>query len=91
MNTHYGVIVFGGDFDDDHPDEALRGQAPSLTLIAAGPEEFCWQALSEWTSKHPLRRDEYAEVLSRDLQVVADRVSGATISDLRWLYEGDGD
>lgn len=77
MNTHYAVIAFGGDFDNDHPDPDLRGQAPSLTLIGAGPEEFCWDTLRRWTMTHPLRRDEMAEVLSRDPQVVTDQQTRA--------------
>lgn len=65
MNTHYAVVTFSGDFEGDHPDEDLRGHAPSLALIAAGPEEFCWEALRKWTDAHPLRRDEQAEVVAR--------------------------
>lgn len=71
-NTHYGVIVFGGDPDNEHPDEELRGSAPSLSYIASGGEEFCWQALARWTQGHPLRLWEEAEVLARDPSVVAN-------------------
>lgn len=66
-NTHYAVIVFDGDFDNDHPDEELRGHAPSLSLIGCGPEEFCWEAVRKWTEKRPLRRNETVEVLTRTL------------------------
>ena len=69
-NTHYAVLYFMGDYDNDHPDKELRGQAPSLTLIAAGPEDFCWDSLVRWTSTHPLRRDEHAEVLARNPAMV---------------------
>lgn len=72
MNTHYALLIFGGDFDNDHPDEELRGHGPEMTMIAAGPEEFCWRALADWTAKRPLRRDESAEVVTRDPNVVAD-------------------
>lgn len=65
MNTHYAVLVFSGDYDNDNPDPELRGKGPDLTLIAAGPEEHCWTTLAEWTEKHGLRRDEHAEVLTR--------------------------
>lgn len=64
-NTHYGVIVFGGDFDNDHPDPLLRGHGPHMEMIACGPEQHCWDAIKEWTATHPLRRDEHAEVLAR--------------------------
>lgn len=70
MNTHYAAIHFSGDLDGDHADPELRDASPSLTLIAAGPEEFCWQALSAWTTTHPLREGETAEVLTRHLSVV---------------------
>ena len=66
MITHYAIIHFTGDPVDEHPDDELRGQAPSLTLIAAGPEEFCWQALNLWTTEHPLRQWEAGEVVQRD-------------------------
>lgn len=76
MNTHYAVIVFGGDPVGEHPDPELRGAAPSLTLVACGPEDFCWQALAEWTAGHPLRMWEDAEVLARHPTVVRDTVAG---------------
>lgn len=69
-NTHYAVIVFGGDLDNDHPDETLRGYGPQMTLIAAGPEQYCWDALERWTAEHELQRDETAEVVKRDPSVV---------------------
>ena len=70
MNTHYAVITFGGDPASEHEDEALRGHGPSLTLIACGPEQFCWEALATWTAKHPLQHWEEAEVLARHSSVV---------------------
>lgn len=70
MNTHYAVLTFPGDFDNDHPDPELRGTGPSLTFIGTGPEDHCWEALRRWTADHPLRRDEAAEVLVRDPLVV---------------------
>lgn len=70
MNTHYGVIAFSGDPASEHSDPELRGQSPSLTLIAAGSEQFCWDALASWTAKHPLRMWEDAEVLTRHPSVV---------------------
>lgn len=70
MNTHYAVIEFSGDLDNEHPDEELRGRAPRLELIAAGPEEHCWDALTKWTAKHPLQIWQTAEVLERDLKLV---------------------
>lgn len=63
--THYGVIHSYGDFDGEHPNPELRGSAPHLELIAGGDEEFCWQALVEWTTENPLQQWEQAEVLSR--------------------------
>ena len=85
MNTHYAALVFGGDFDGDHPDEELRGRGPDLSLIACGDEEFCWRAAARWTKDHPLRRDEAVEVLARDLDVVRDgQVSAAAfLEELR--------
>ena len=72
-NTHYGVIVFGGDFDNDHPDKSLRGGGPHLEMIACGPEEHCWDAIRDWTKVNPLRRDEHAEVLTRDATAVQEQ------------------
>jgi hypothetical protein len=69
-NTHYAVLAFSGDPDEEHPDEELRGTGPSLTLIAAGDEDFCWESLARWTEKHPLRMWEEAEVLVRHPSVV---------------------
>lgn len=69
-NTHYGVIEFSGDPAEEHPDEELRGRGPSLQLIAAGPEDFCWDALTKWTEAHPLRMWETAEVVERHPSVV---------------------
>lgn len=71
-NTHYGVIEFSGDPASEHPDEELRGQPPSLRLIAAGPEDFCWQSLANWTAKHPLRMWETAEVVTRHPSAVRE-------------------
>lgn len=72
MNTHYAVIAFSGDPASEHPDPELCGTAPSLTFIAAGPEEFCWDALAKWTDAHPLRMWEEAEVLARHPSVVRE-------------------
>lgn len=77
MNTHYAVITFSGDFDGDHPDEELRGRGPFITAIAAGPKSFCWEALAERTKAYPLRRGEEAEVLARDLEMIADQERAA--------------
>lgn len=65
MQTHFAVIYHAGDPGADHPNPELRGRGPSLDLIAAGPEEHCWAALREWTTRHPLRRGESAEVVER--------------------------
>lgn len=70
MKTHYAVIAHPGDLDDDDPNPAHRGQGPSLTVIAAGSEAHCWDALAAWTAEHPLTRWETAEVLARDPAVV---------------------
>lgn len=69
-NTHYGVLTFSGDPDNEHPDEELRGTGPHLELIAAGDEESCWRSLAKWTETHPLRLWEDAEVLERHPSVV---------------------
>ncbi len=66
VNSHYGVIFFVGDPGAEHPAEDLCGHAPRLSLIACGPEDFCWDALAAWTAAHPLREGEEAEVLRRD-------------------------
>jgi hypothetical protein len=70
VNTHYAVISFPGDLGGEHPDPELRGHSPKLTLIAAGPEAFCWGALTRWTAQHPLRLWEAAEVVARDPSAV---------------------
>lgn len=70
MNTHYAVVAFSGDPAEEHPDAELRGTGPSLTLIASGPEDFCWDALAKWTATHPLHMWEDAEVLERHPSVV---------------------
>lgn len=72
MNTHYALIHFSGDPDEEHPDEELRGKEPHLQFIACGPEEFCWDSLFRWTEKHPLRQWETAEVVARHLSVVRE-------------------
>lgn len=77
MNTHYALVVFGGDFDGDHPDDALRGHGPDVTLIGAGPEEFCWDAAARWVERHPLQRDETVEVVARHPSVVRAPVEPA--------------
>lgn len=64
--SHYGVITFSGDPDNEHPDAELRGKHPLMEHIACGPEAFCWDALARWTTAHPLRMWEEAEVLARD-------------------------
>jgi len=56
MNTHYGVIVCS--------------VPPSITLIASGEPEFCWDAVRQWTDNHPLQKFERVEVLARDPAVV---------------------
>ncbi|GGJ56079.1 hypothetical protein GCM10007173_13620 [Glutamicibacter ardleyensis] len=68
MITHYAVISFSGDPTGEHGDGSLNGQPPSLSLIAAGNEKFCWEALTRWTGKQPLRMREHAEVLARTNQ-----------------------
>lgn len=65
MITHFGVIYFTGDLTGTHPDPELNGSSPRMEIIAAGDEDFCWEALSQWTAKHPLRMGENAEVLAR--------------------------
>lgn len=72
MNTHYAVIAFSGDPAGEHNDDELRGAPPQLDLIACGPEQLCWDALTAWTEKHPLRMWEHAEVLARDPDLAAD-------------------
>jgi hypothetical protein len=74
-NTHYAVIVFGGDPGGEHPDAGLCGNGPGLTLIGSGPEDFCWSAIAAWTSKHPLRQWEHAEVLARSPEMIAEHSS----------------
>lgn len=77
-NTHYAVIVFSGDPAGEHPDPELHGRAPHLDLIACGPEDFCWNALAQWTSRHPLRMWEDAEVLARHPSVVREPIAAPT-------------
>jgi len=72
VNTHYAVVAFSGDPASEHPDPDLCGAEPSLTLIACGPEQFCWDAVTRWTAIHPLRMWEKAEVLARDPSAVRD-------------------
>lgn len=76
MNTHYGVIVFSGDPDEEHDDPELRGSPPTMNYIASGPEQFCWDSLASWTLKHPLRQWEDCEVLARDPSVIRDPANG---------------
>lgn len=78
-NTHYGIVVFSGDPASEHPDAELRGQSPSITLIACGPEQFCWDRLVSWADSHPLRMWEDVEVVTRHSSVV--RRSHADISE----------
>lgn len=70
-NTHYGLIMFGGDYDNDHPDPELRGTGPSAFFVASGDEAFCWDGLAQWTEHHPLGRDQRAEVVARDPAILA--------------------
>lgn len=71
-NTHYAIVVFGGDPGGEHPDPDLRGRGPHLTLIGCGSEDFCWSAIARWTSNHPLRRWEHAEVVARSPRMIAE-------------------
>lgn len=73
-NTHYGVVMFSGDPAGEHPDLDLRGRGPQLELIACGPEDFCWTALTEWTKRHPLRQWEHVEVVARSPEMVRQHV-----------------
>lgn len=77
MNTHYGLLVFLGDFDGDHPDEARRGCAPSLEFLAAGPEQFCWDSVGKYVLERGLQRDELVEVVTRDPLLVAQQTVAA--------------
>lgn len=70
MNTHYAVVTFSGDPAGEHPDPELNGKGPSLDMIACGSESFCWDAITKWTVKHPLRMWEAVEVLARHPSVV---------------------
>ena len=72
-NTHYAIVVFGGDPGGEHPDPELRGCGPQLTLIGSGSEEFCWSAITDWTSNHPLRQSEHAEVVAQSPQMITQR------------------
>ena len=67
MNNFYAVVHFSGDPDAEHPDPDLKGTGPQMTLIAAGDEQYCWEALIRWTGRHPLRMWERAEVLARTI------------------------
>jgi hypothetical protein len=72
VNTHYAVLVFEGDPAAEHPDPELRGRGPRLTLIGAGSPDFCWAAIDRWTTRHPLRRWEHAEVVARAPEMIAE-------------------
>lgn len=63
--SHFAVVYFCGDPTGEHPEVDLAGHEPSLTIIACGPEQFCWDALYAWTSRNTLRDGETAEVLQR--------------------------
>lgn len=65
MNTHYAVLVYGGDLDGTGD-----GKDPEMTHLATGPEQFCWDAIEAWTATHTLRPLESAEVVARDPQLV---------------------
>ena len=83
------MIYFDGDLSDDgHPGPDLHGRGPFLTLVAAGSELTCWQALQAWTEQHPLRPGESAEILQRDLDVVQARMMLAPRPDLPRGQEG---
>jgi hypothetical protein len=69
-NTHYALLLFSGDPGEEHPDDELRGLCPSTTLLAAGPEPYCWEAVLRWTEANPLRLWEHAEVVARDPNLV---------------------
>jgi hypothetical protein len=73
--THYAVVVFGGDPAGEHPDPDLRGRGPQLTLLGCGSADFCWSAIADWTSKHPLRPCEHAEVVARSPELIAEQPS----------------
>lgn len=75
MNTHYAVVVFGGDPAAEHPDEELRGSGPRMEQIASGSEEHCWASIARWTAEHPLRMWETVEILARDPAVVREPVT----------------
>jgi hypothetical protein len=70
-NTHYAIIVFSGDPAGEHPADELNGQPPSMNLIASGPADWCWEQIARWTTEHPLRMWEEAEVVERDPALVA--------------------
>lgn len=73
MNTHYAVIVFSGDPSGEHPCPELNGSSPTMSMIASGNEEFCWNSIARWTAKNPLRMWEKAEILARH-----ESVAGST-------------
>jgi hypothetical protein len=66
------VVTFSGDPSNEHPDESLRGQPPSMRLIACGDEEFCWAKVITHTATYPLRMWERSEVLARDVSVLRE-------------------
>lgn len=70
MNTHYAVVAFIGDIGGMHPDPELAGVAPHLDLIAAGPEDFCWEAAANYTNRCPLQEGQSVEVLARNPAIV---------------------
>jgi hypothetical protein len=72
VNTHYAVVVFEGDPGGEHPDPELRGRGPRLTLIGSGSADFCWAVIGRWTSTHPLRRSEHAEVVARSPEMLTE-------------------
>lgn len=74
LNTHYALVVFSGDPDEEHPDPALRGRGPHVEMVACGTEAFCWDAIARWTARHPLQMWQTAEVVVRDPSTV--RVPG---------------
>ena len=72
MNSHYAVVVFEGDPASEHPDPELCGHGPRLTLVGAGSADFCWTVIGRWTSTHPLRQWEHAEVVARSPELLAE-------------------
>jgi hypothetical protein len=68
-NTHYAVVHFIGDLGN-HPDPELNGRGPHLEFIAAGPEDFCWEAAVNYTARRPLQQGQSVEVLARNPALV---------------------